>query len=86
MPNKKSAQKELRKGVKRAKVNQKAKDDLKFLVKKSNKALIAGEAEVAAQIKNTLKSLDKAAGKGIIKKNTAARKKSRLMKKLNTKK
>ncbi len=34
-------------------------------------------------IKQSVKALDKAAQKGVIKKGTAARKKSRLMKKLN---
>jgi len=35
-------------------------------------------------ISSTIKAIDKAAKKGVIKKNTAARKKSRLQKKINT--
>jgi small subunit ribosomal protein S20 len=36
-----------------------------------------------ADLNDTVKKIDKALKKGIIKKNTAARKKSRLMKKVN---
>lgn len=83
MPNKKAAQKELRKGKKNAKRNSVVKDNIKNLSKQSHKALATGQADSAAFIAQTMKALDKAAGKGIIKKNTAARKKSRLQKKLN---
>lgn len=83
MPNKKSAKKELRKGKKNATHNKLVKDTIKDLSKKSNKALVAGEAEANAFIAQTMKALDKAAGKKIIKKNTASRKKSRLQKRLN---
>jgi small subunit ribosomal protein S20 len=41
-----------------------------------------GEAEAA--LKDMIKKLDTAAGKGIIKKNTAARKKSRMQRLFNT--
>jgi small subunit ribosomal protein S20 len=83
MPNKKAAQKELRKGKKNAQRNFVIKDNIKSLSKKSNKALVANETEATAFIAQTMKALDKAAGKGIIKKNTASRKKSRLQKRLN---
>ena len=83
MPNKKSAQKELRKGKKRAVKNLTLKNNLKTLSKKSHKALTENQADAATFITATMKALDKAAGKKIIKKNTAARKKSRLQKKLN---
>lgn len=83
MPNKKAAQKELRKGKKNAQRNFVVKDNIKSLSKKSNKALVANETEAAAFIAQTMKALDKAAGKGVIKKNTASRKKSRLQKRLN---
>ena len=39
--------------------------------------------EAKAQSLNAIKALDKAAAKGVIHKNNAARRKSRLMKKLN---
>lgn len=83
MPNKKSAKKEFRKGKKNATHNKLIKDTIKDLSKKSNKALVAGETEANAFIAQTMKALDKAAGKKVIKKNTASRKKSRLQKRLN---
>ncbi len=39
--------------------------------------------EAKTEVLKAIKMLDRAAAKGIIKKNTASRKKSRLMKKLN---
>ena len=49
-------------------------------VKKANKDLTN-----EALTKDAIKKIDKAVKAGVIKKNTAARKKSRLMKKVNTK-
>jgi small subunit ribosomal protein S20 len=43
----------------------------------------AKEAKAAETVKTAIKLLDKAAAKKVIKKNSASRKKSRLMKKLN---
>jgi small subunit ribosomal protein S20 len=83
MPNKASAKKELRKSKKRILVNTKIKANLKDLTKKSRKALNTKQAEAKTLITSTIKALDKAAGKGKIKKNTASRTKSRLMKQLN---
>lgn len=86
MPNIKSAKKELRKSKKRAVYNKKIKDDLKSLVKKSRKAIEAGDAKADELVAKALKAFDKAAQKGIIKKNTKNRKKSRLQQKLNVSK
>ncbi len=83
MPNTKSAKKELRKGSKNAAYNKKIKDSLKNLLKKSIKAVEAGDAKAKDLVAQSLKALDKAAQKGIIKKNTKNRKKSRLHNKLN---
>lgn len=83
MPNKKSAKKELRKSTKRQVKNTKEKVAVKELVKKTRKAIVAGDKAVKELAQKTVKSLDKAAKKGIIHKNTAARKKSRLQKKIN---
>lgn len=83
MPNKKSAKKALRKGQKLAAKNFQVKTAIKGLRKKSAKAIVAKEAEAKELVKQTIKALDKAAGKGILKKNTASRTKSRLQKKLN---
>ena len=83
MPNIKSAKKELRKSKKRRAYNIKVKDGLKNLIKKSRKAIEAGDAKAKELMAQTLKALDKAAQKGVIKKNTRDRKKSRLNLKLN---
>jgi len=83
MPNTKSAKKELRKSIKRRIRNKKVKDNLKSLIKKSRKAIEARDSQAKELIAQTLKALDKAAQKGIIKKNTRDRKKSRLQQRLN---
>jgi small subunit ribosomal protein S20 len=84
MPVKKSAMKALRQDKKRAQKNKNVKADIKTILKKSRKAIDTKTKDAEALVKDTIKKFDKAAQKGIIKKNTAARKKSRLMKKLNT--
>lgn len=43
----------------------------------------AGEAETAEAVKRAISQLDRAVAKGVIHANNAARRKSRLMKKLN---
>lgn len=83
MPNKKSAKKELRKSHKLVKRNTAVKSNVKTLRKNSLKAITAKEAQAKELVAQTIKALDKAAGRGMIKKNTAARTKSRLQKKLN---
>jgi len=83
MPNIKSAIKELRKGARKHARNKKVLDNLKVSIKKTKKAILAKDAKAKEILKGTLKALDKAAQKGIIKKNTRDRKKSRLQHKLN---
>jgi len=72
MPNLPSAKKRLRQSAKRQLRNQIAKTRIKTEVKKA----IAGDQNLAVSV------IDRAAAKGIIHKNAAARKKSRLAKKL----
>ncbi len=84
MPNKKSAEKELRKTVKRNAANKKVATKLKTLVKANLKQIKANDSKVKEDFSKTMQAIDKAAKKGIIKKNTANRKKSRLMKKVNS--
>jgi small subunit ribosomal protein S20 len=83
MPNLKSAKKELRKSKARASHNNQIAEDVKTLIKKSRKAISAGDAKAQELIGKTLKALDKAAQKGIMKKNTRDRNKSRLQVSLN---
>lgn len=84
MPNRTSAKKELRKREVRTEFNKKVKDTTKSLVKKGLKAVIAKDKDAKDTVAKALKALDKAAQKGIIKKNTRNRRKSRLAKKLNS--
>jgi len=85
MPVKKSAIKALKQSKKRQLRNKNVKKNLKDLIKKTQKAIVdSKKEEVQKLVHATQKALDKAAQKKIIKKNTAARKKSRMMKKFNT--
>ncbi len=84
MPNVKSAKKELRKSAKGHVYNKNIKDNMKALIKKCVKAIEAGDIKGGEElIKQSLKAIDKAAQKGVIKKNTRDRKKSRLHRKFN---
>ena len=83
MPNIKSAAKEHRKNIKRRTFNNNIEVNIKDLIKKSHKAIETKGATAEELVKKTLKALDKAAQKGVIKKNTAARRKSRLNLRLN---
>ena len=85
MPNTKSAKKELRKSTKNKELNLKFKREFKELVKKSQKAIEAGDEKAKELVGKALKAIDKAAEKEIIKKNTRDRKKSRLHQALNKK-
>jgi small subunit ribosomal protein S20 len=84
MPIKKSAFKHLRQTKKRTQKNIGVKKNLKEFVKKVRKTIVAKDKEKLQGISSELqKVLDKAAKKCVIKKNTAARKKSRLMRQIN---
>lgn len=64
--------------------NRAAKSALKTEMKKFDAAVAAGDGAAAAETyKVAVKSVDKAAGKGLIHKNNAAHKKSAMAKKLN---
>ena len=79
MPITKSAQKQLRKSRERRLRNRRAKGALKTAIKKVREGLEGRDPETAAQaMKRAVPLIDKAAGKGFIHKNAAARYKSRL--------
>ena len=84
MPNTSSAKKALRQGKKLSQRNLLVKKTYKTAVKDAKKAVDSGEKNITEQIKLAQKTLDKAAKRGVIKKNTASRKLSRLMKKVNS--
>lgn len=78
MPNKNSAKKELRKNKKNQAYNKNIKHNVKSLIKKSSKTITDQGASAKEILTTTIKALDKAVQKGVIKKNTASRKKAQL--------
>ncbi len=81
MPIKKAAKKYMRITKRRTARNKMVKGIVKSAIKKTREAVSAGNVEEAKKwLKASIKSLDKASQKKTIKKNTAARKKSRLNK------
>jgi len=85
MPNIKSAIKRAKTNEKRRLRNASLKSALRTAIKHAEQAIAAGtDVEAAkAAVQAAQRKLDKAVTKGIIHKNAAARKKSRLAKKLN---
>ncbi len=84
MPNIKSAIKRTKIIEKKTMQNNMIKSAYKTAVKKFESALEAGNIEEAtALFSEATKKIDQACTKGVIVKNTAARKKSNLAKKLN---
>lgn len=77
MANIKSMKKDLRRNAKARAVNLAVKSSLKTYIKKAKGA--AGKDAEATSVCAAIKALDKAAQKGIIHKNQAARRKSRLL-------
>jgi len=85
MPNIKSAIKRVKTTETRAKENASIKTAYKTAVKNFRAAVEAGQKDKAVELfKVATKAVDKAADKGVIKDNTASRKKSSLAKELNT--
>lgn len=82
MANSKSAIKALRQSDKRAVRNLNVKTNIKFLTKQTKQRAAQKDAKSEESLKQTIKALDRAAQKGIMKKNTVARRKSRLIKQI----
>lgn len=84
MPNTKSAQKQVRASERKRLRNQSTRSRCKTSITKAERFIFSGEVESAqTTVVAAISTLDKAAEKGIIHSNNAARRKSRLMKKLN---
>lgn len=85
MPITSSAKKALRSSKKKKVFNLHRKDEMQDVVKEYKKLVLAKkDKEANLLIPKLQKAIDKAEKRGIIKKNTASRKKSRLMKKLSS--
>jgi small subunit ribosomal protein S20 len=79
-----SAQKRMRQGEKRRARNRKNVSQLKTQVKKLRAAIAEGNAEAAKKLlPETVGEIDKAAKKGVVHDNAAARYKSRLSRKVS---
>ncbi len=83
MPQIKSAKKRVRVEAKRAARNKSQNSALKTAIKKANVAIEQNSEDKEELVKLAVKKIDKAASNHLIHKNTAARKKSSLMTKLN---
>lgn len=83
MPNIKSQKARVIQSAKENMRNKAIKSNLKTVVKKADAAIAAGTAEKEAAVIAAVSAIDKAAKKGVLHKNTAARKISRLVKRAN---
>jgi len=84
LPNTSSARKQVRVDQKRQLRNKSVRSRCKTSITKAEKLIFSGELEAAQEaVVAAIGSLDRAAEKGVIHSNNAARRKSRLMKKLN---
>jgi small subunit ribosomal protein S20 len=84
LANSKSAKKRIRVNERRRARNKPLRSEARTFVKKAEVAIAAGDAAAAeAATREAVSVLDRVANKGVIHKNNAARRKSRLMAKFN---
>ena len=83
MPNIKSAKKRVLLAEARNERNRAARSDLRTAIKKANAAIVAKDENAEALVQAAVKNIDMAVSKGILHKNTAAHKKSKLVVRLN---
>ncbi|OJI09484.1 30S ribosomal protein S20 [bacterium CG10_49_38] len=80
MPITKSAKKALRASGRKKVYNDRRKKTMRSSIKEVKKTAAGSKADQAKTLAEAYQAIDKAAKRGVIKKNTAARKKSRLVK------
>jgi small subunit ribosomal protein S20 len=84
LPTTRTAEKEMRVADRRKDRNKSISSRTKTIVSKAEGAIASGNLDAAkAEVKAAISALDKEAEKGTVHGNNAARRKSRLMKKLN---
>lgn len=83
LPNIKSAIKRVKVTKVKTEKNVIRKSALKTVIRKTKEAISSNSPAATDLLKNATKTIDKAAAKNLIHKNTAARRKSRLAKALN---
>ena len=84
MPNNPSAEKRMRQEQKRRLHNRSIKSLVKTQINKARQAINSEDENSEAAVRTAVSELDRAAKKGVIHRNNAARRKSRLMKQLNS--
>ena len=83
MPNIKSQKDRVVQSQKEAMANKVVKSNLKTVIKKADAAIVSNAADKDAAMKAAVSAIDSAKCKGVIHKNTAARKISRMAKRAN---
>jgi small subunit ribosomal protein S20 len=84
LANTKSAIKRVRSSERRRRINQILSSRARTFIKRTRRMIEAGQlAEAEAMAQQAISALDRAAQQGVIHKNNAARRKSRLLKHLN---
>ena len=83
MPNIKSAKKRVKVIATKTLRNKSLNSNLKTTIKKAEAALASSSEDRTAAVTLAIKKIDQAAAKGLLHKNTAARRKSRLARKLH---
>ncbi|MCB0090517.1 MAG: 30S ribosomal protein S20 [Caldilineaceae bacterium] len=83
MANIKSAEKRIKQSLKRRDRNRVVRGGTRTAVKKARTLIDAGDAAAAEAVQSAIVALDRSVSKGIIHKNNAARRKSRLVRALN---
>jgi len=86
LPNIKSVKKDVKKSRELRLRNLGTKSAIKTFIKKTKAAIDSGDEGIVALMGQTVSVIDKAAKHGVIHKNSAARRKSRLMRRMNAKK
>ena len=84
MANTKSALKRMRQNEKRRVRNRAVRTRVRTTLKSARTALGVTGTDATAAVIEAIRTLDKAVTKGVVHKNTAARKKSRLVKRLRS--
>jgi small subunit ribosomal protein S20 len=83
MPNTTSAKKRLRLGEKRRARNRPLRTAARTAVRRARELIASGELDSATEaVRRAYRTLDRAAKRGVIQRNNAARRKSRLMHRL----
>lgn len=83
MPNIKSQKDRVVQAKKENLRNKAVKSNLKTVIKKADSAVAAGSADADKAVVAAVSTIDKACAKGVLHKNTAARKVSKMMKAAN---